>query len=62
MTSRQCYTVLVLCSVADVDAICTTTRFVVEVSLLARLNGLLCHGRLKVKQLNLLSRIKLVSS
>ncbi len=40
----------------------TTLLFVVEVSLLARLKGLLCHGQLKVKQLRRLPRVKLVSS
>lgn len=40
----------------------TTLLFVVEVSLLATLKGLLCHGQLKVKQLKLLPRVKLVSS
>lgn len=40
----------------------TALLFAVEVSLLASLKGLLCHGQCKVKQLRQLPRVKLMSS
>lgn len=64
--SRHCHTIFVMCKCVcflGLHAILATTLlFVVEVSLLACLKGLLCHGQLKVKQLKLLPRVKLVSS
>lgn len=39
-----------------------TLLFVVDISLLTSLKELLCHGQLKVKQSELLLRVKLVSS